>query len=153
MYKLKGDYMITEKIYEGKNGTFKNPEDAVRYMQKTNFKNDITVYDIDSDKAYQKTREIYEAIKEYNKGKPLNDQILPTNPFGFRGIVGCLGVQGYSIDLGIYEKNHKCVALFTGYNSSVLDTSTEKANIRPSMKALTSLAMIASIHNEYLHEE
>lgn len=136
--------IITIKLYEGQDGTYKNPEDAIRYMKKTDFKTPvISVYDIDSDKAYQKTHKIYEAIKEYNKGKQLNDQILPTNPFGCRGIVGCLGVKVYEIDLGTYEDNHECMALFTGYNSSVLDTSTEIASIRPSMKALSSLGMMA----------
>jgi hypothetical protein len=134
---------ITLKIYEGEDGAYKNPEDAILYMKETNFENHILVYDIDSDKAYQKTYKIYEAIKEYNKGKPLNDQILPTNPFGCRGIVGCLGVAVYEIDLGTYEDNHECVALFSGYNSSVLDRNTEKPNIRPSLKALSSLAMMA----------
>ena len=59
--------------------------------------------------------------------------------------MGCLGVQVYSISFGTYEKNHNCVALFTGYNSSVLDTSAENAQIVPSIKALTSLAMLGSM--------
>ena len=137
--------MITMKIYEGQDGTYKNPDDAILYMKETDFENEVSVYDIDSDKAYAKTRKIYEYIRDHNKGKPLNDQILPTNPFECRGILGCLGVTVYSIGLGTYEDNHKCVALFTGYNSTVLDTSTEKSNIRPSMKALSSLAMMAEM--------
>jgi hypothetical protein len=137
--------MFTSKIYEGQEGAYKNPDDAIQYMKETNFENDVMVYDIDSDEAYNKTYKIYEAIKEYNKGKPLDDQILPTNPFGCRGILGCLGVMVYSIDLGTYRDNHGCIALFTGYNSSVLDRSVEKANIRPSMKALSSLAMMAEM--------
>lgn len=133
------------KIYEGQDGVFRNTDDAIKYMYDTNFKYEVSVYDIDSDKAYEKTRVIYKVIKDYNKGRPLNDQILPCNPYGYRGIVGCLGVQVYSIDLGTYERNHECVALFTGYNSSVLDTNVEKACITPGSKALASLAMLANI--------
>lgn len=137
--------MLTMKIYEGENGVFKNTDDAIKYMIETNFEDEVTIYDIDSNKAYSKTRDIYKAIKEYNNGKSLNIQILPSYPFEFRGIVGCLGVQAYSISLGTYEKNHQHVALFTGWNNSVLDESDEVANVRPGLKALTSLAMMAEM--------
>ena len=137
--------MFTMKIYEGENGTFKNPEDAIKYAIETNFENDVSVYDINSDKAYEKTHKIYSAIKEYNKSKPLDEQILPGNPFGFRGILGCLGVQVYSVGLGTYKRNHECIALFTGYNQSVLDTSTETASVRPGLKASSSMAMLGSM--------
>ena len=95
--------MITLKIVDGEPGHYKNINDAIQYMKSNNFTNDITVYDIDSKKAYDKVEEIYNFITEYNKGKPLNEQILPTNPHGFRGIVNCLGVMAYCIGLGTYE--------------------------------------------------
>lgn len=137
--------MITMKIYEGKEGTFKNPEDAIKYATETNFEKEVSVYDINSYKAYEKTKKIYEAIKEYNKGKKLDDQILPGNPFGFRGILGCLGVQVYTVTLGTYKENHECIALFRGFNDCVLDTSAEKSNIRPGLKAMSSLALLGSM--------
>ena len=137
--------MFTLKISEDDH--FKNIDEAIQYMKNTNFERDVSVYDIDSKKAFMKTKEIYNFITEYNKGKPLDDQILPTNPFGFRGIIGCLGVTCYSISTGTYKENHKCIAPFTGYNDSVLDTSVEKADISPSFKALTSLAMLSTFHH------
>lgn len=137
--------MITMKIYESENGVFKNIEDAVKYIKETNFEKEVSLYDIDTDKAYNKAKEIYKVIKEYNKDKPLNEQILPTNPFGYRGILGCLGVQAYSISFGTYESNHDKIALFTGYNQNVLDTSKEKSNVMPGMKALSSLSLLASM--------
>lgn len=136
--------MIIMKIFEGKDGVFKNPEDAITYMKASGFQKEVSVYDINTKKAYHKMREIYKVIKEYNLNKPLADQILPTNPFSYRGIVGCLGVQAYSICLGTYAKNHECVALFTGYNQDVLDTSTEMAHVSPGLKAMSSLAMLSS---------
>jgi len=134
--------MFTLKIYEKQEGIFKNPEDAINFMIDTDFKRDVSVYDINSDKAYKKTEAIYEAIKRYNKGRSLDNQILPTWPFGYRGILGCLGVQVYEIGLGTYKQNHESIALFTGFKESVLDTSMEKANIGPGLKALSSLAML-----------
>lgn len=135
------------KINEGKEGFFKNHKDAIQYMIQNNFENEISVYDTNSDTAYKKTNEIYSAIKEYNKGRLLDDQILPTNPHGYRAIVGCLGVMTYSIGLGTYKRNHECIALFTGWNNSVLDTSEEKACIRPGMKAMASLTMLGGLYN------
>lgn len=132
--------MIVQKIYEDE--VFKTPEDAVKYMIEQNFEGEVSVYDINTKKALDKTNVIYEAIKEYNKNKPIDEQILPGNPFGFRGILGCLGVQVYTITLGTYKRNHECLALFSGYNESVLDTSTEKAEIMPSLKALSSLSLL-----------
>ena len=138
--------MLTMKIFEGENGIFENVDDAINYIKETNFENEVSVYDTIDDKAYKKTKEIYKAIKEYNKGKPLNSQILPGNPFHFRGILGCLGVNVYTITLGTYEKNHKCIALFSGYNDTVLDTTVEMPNIRPGFKALSSLALLVEMY-------
>ena len=134
--------MLVSKIYE-EDHVFKNAGDAIKYMRETNFKHEVAVY---ADKAYEKTKEIYAAIKEYNKGKELNEQILPSYPFAYRGIIGCLGVQCYSISVGTYERNRECITLFTaGWNDNVLDTSIEKSNIRPGIKALTSMGLMAGI--------
>ena len=36
--------------------------------------------------------------------------------------IGCLGVQCYSISLGTFSRNNRCIALFTtGWNESILD--------------------------------
>ena len=140
--------MIIVKITEGEDGVFKNVQDAIKYIQETNFKNEVSVYDIDSGKALRKVREIYKVIKEYNKGKLLDDQILPSEPFACRGIVGCLGVQVYSISLGTYKENREHIALFTGWNTSVLDTAKDLPDVRPGFKALASLAMIGQIYRK-----
>lgn len=137
--------MFTAKIVEREDGAFENPNDAIKYIIDKDFTGEVSVYDINENIAYAKTSKIYKVIKEYNMGKPLDDQILPTNPFGFRGIVGCLGVKAYTIGLGRYKDNHDKIALFSGYNSSVLDQSKENANIIPGIKALTSLAIMGGM--------
>lgn len=136
---------------------FNNVDDAIKYMHDTNFDGEVIVYDINTDRAYEKVRKIYDVIKEYNKGKELNNQILPTEPFGYRGIIGCLGVQCYSIALGTYERNKDKLALFYGdgeYYDIVLDISKskEKISIYPSIKALSSLAIIGKMYTEYREE-
>lgn len=137
--------MFTMKIFDGEEGMFDKVEDAIKYMKESNFEKEVSIYAADSNKAYKKALKIFKVIKEYNKGKPLEDQILPSNLFGFRGILGCLGVQVYSITLGKYKNNCECIALFTGYNDRVLDTSVEKAHIVLGVKAMSSLALIGSM--------
>ena len=127
------------------NNAFENPEDAISFMKENGMEREITVYDISTKDALNKTKVIYDFLKEYNKGKPLNEQILPGNPFHYRGIKGCLGVCCFSITLGTYENNRDKICLFTKYNDSVLDTNVDKANITPSLKAITSLCMMADM--------
>ena len=138
------DIMITVKIYEDE-PYFESTKDAIKYMESTNYSHEVSVYDINDSRAYGKAMEIYKYIIEYNKGKPLNEQILPANPFACRGIVGCLGVQVYTIGLGTYKRNHDKIALFTGFNSDVLDLSKETANILPNKDAIVSLAIMGSM--------
>lgn len=60
------------KLYEDEENVFKNVEDAIKYMYETDFSREIEIYDINTDKAYDKTRQIYDEIKKYNKGKAVN---------------------------------------------------------------------------------
>lgn len=54
-------------------------------------------------------------------------------------------MQVYTIGLGTYKDNHDKIALFTGFNSDVLDLSKETANILPNKNAMISLAMVGSM--------
>ena len=111
---------MTLQIAEGHNHTYYHVEDAIEDIKLSNFQREITLYDSVDKKLYEKVKEIYHFIKEYNQDKPLKNQLLPTNPFYFRGILGCLGVQCCSIDVGNYEENINKIALFTGWNTTVL---------------------------------
>ena len=118
--------MIVAKLKEYDN-MFENVKDAIKFMHSTGFSREVGMYDIDDKIAYSKITQLYDVIKEYNQGKQLDVQVLPSNPFAFRGIKGCLGVQCYSISLGTYKENHKCWSPFTGgYNESVLYTLSRK---------------------------
>ena len=140
--------MIVAKLKEYDN-MFENVKDAIKFMHSTGFSREVGMYDIDDKIAYSKITQLYDVIKEYNQGKQLDVQVLPSNPFAFRGIKGCLGVQCYSISLGTYKENHECWSPFTrGYNESVLYTSNEEANVRPGMKALNSIYTLYKLAEE-----
>lgn len=140
--------MIVAKLKEYDN-IFENVTDAIEFMHRTRFTREVGVYDIDDKIACSKIRQLYDVIKEYNQGKQLDIQVLPSNPFPFRGIKGCLGVQCYSILLGTYKENHECWSPFTGgYNESVLYINNEEANVRPGMKALNSVYTLYKLAEE-----
>lgn len=132
------------KIYEDDH-IYNDVSDAIKFMKDTNFEQEVSVYDLNDKKARIKAESLYDVIRNYNKSRKLKDQILPTSPFAYRGIKGCLGVQCYSISLGTYERNHDLLPMFSHYVTNVLDIKDEKPDIHPSMKALTSLAMMSSI--------
>lgn len=67
---------------------------------------------------------------------------MVTNPYYYRGIDGCLGVQCCEINAGLYKDSHETVALFGGWNNSVLHGDY---NVRPGMKALASLGLMAQM--------
>lgn len=70
----------------------------------------------------------------------INQQILPTNPYYWNDIDGCLAVQCAEISGGTFEENADKLAMFSGWNHQVLsDVTARKA---PSTKAMTSLAML-----------
>lgn len=133
------------KIYPEYEHIFNSASDAIRFMQDTEFQQNVSIYHIDDHKAREIVDELYAVVKAYNKGKPLKDQILPTTPYGYRGILGCLGVQCYSIGLGTYERNHESVVIFGYYITDVLDTSMETPIVRPGLKALASLGLMAEM--------
>ena len=140
--------MVVAKLKEYDN-MFENVADAIEFMHRTRFTREVGVYDIDDKSAYSKVRQLFDEIKKYNIGKQLDIQVLPSNPFPFRGIKGCLGVQCYSILLGTYKENHECWSPFTeGYNESVLYTSDEEENVRPGMKALNSIYTLYKLAEE-----
>ena len=134
--------MIVARLKEYDN-MFEDVKDAIEFMNHTRFTREVGVWDIDDKAAYSKVRQLFDEIKKYNVGKQLDIQVLPSNPFPFRGIKGCLGVQCYSILLGTYKENHRCWSPFTrGYNESVLDTSEESSNVKPGLKALHSMSLL-----------
>lgn len=138
--------MVVAKLKEYDN-IFENVTDAIEFMHGTRFTREVGVWDIDDKVAYSKVRQLFDEIKKYNVGKQLDIQVLPSNPFAFRGIKGCLGVQCYSIILGTYKENHRCWSPFTrGYNESVLDTSEESSNVKPGLKAMYSMSLVYNHH-------
>lgn len=87
----------------------------------------------------------YEEIRHRNANiEDINQQTLPTNPYYWNDIDGCLAIECAEISGGTFAENADGIAMFTGWNYRVLsDVNARKA---PSAKALTSLAMIGSFY-------
>lgn len=76
-------------------------------------------------------KKLYQKIKEYNKNVDfVDEQLLPTNPYFWDDIDGCLGVKCAEIDIDTVENCNGKIALFAGWNKSVLfkDKAAEGSN-------------------------
>ena len=135
------DKLFTTKIVEGLDGAYQDYLAAFEYCKTKDFYCEVILYNIKESVLRDELDKFFSEIKNFNKGRELDEQILPTNPFFTYGLNGCLGVHTASIDLGFYKNNKDCIALFTGWNSRVLHTDTEP-QIIPGLKALSSLAML-----------
>ena len=66
-------------------------------------------------------------------------------PYKSRGIIGSLGVNVFEISLRNYERSHNNIPMSPGgWDESVLDTSKEEADLRPSLKALANFGAMFS---------
>ena len=110
------------KIYpDEEENFFENATDCIAYMKSRNFQCNVTLYAIKRKDLTPMIHEVYQCIKAHNKTVPLMYQILPTNPFYYNGIKGCLGVECVEIDMNTYCYNRDLLALFTGWDKSVLN--------------------------------
>lgn len=127
--------------------SFQDAKKAFEYALSAKYKT-VFLYDSKQERLAKITNEFFNLVKEHNtRIKRLDDQLLPTNGYHFNDIDGCLAVHCVEISLSTVGESKGCVALFTGYNSSVLvDTNTEKVSDAgigvPSRKAMASIAML-----------
>lgn len=98
----------------------------------------------DKSKLSSEIDKVYEEIKQRNKQvEDLDNQMLPTLPYFWDDIDGCLAVHCAEIHMNDYEEASKCIALFTGHNYDVLTDPSAVGT--PGIKAMASLAMIGSM--------
>ena len=81
----------------------------------------VIIYDRKEENIRRVAYEVFEEIKRRNAEiSDINEQMLPTNPYYFDCIDGCLPVKCCEISMNAYGKNKGCIAPFTGFNDSVL---------------------------------
>lgn len=118
--------MINAKIYPKYDNFFRNVDDAVSFLKENDYCCNITLGAVKYRDLYRMTGVINRHVIDYNIGKLLNEQILPTNPYIFNGILGCLSLYCAEIDFDTYEKNRGIFAPFSGWNIGVLDRKSAK---------------------------
>ena len=123
---------------------YKTAEEAIRYLRDFQA-NDVCIYNISEKDAKKEVDKVIDYIREINKGRPLNEQFLLMAPYKSRGIIGSLGVNVFEISLRNYERSHNNIPMSPGgWDESVLDTSKEEADLRPSLKALANFGAMFS---------
>ena len=123
----------------------KTAEDAVRMVLEEN-QQTVFFAEYSSKTLAKKINDFFAAIKKHNEAiDDINQQLLPTNPYHWDAIDGCLPVKCAEISVNTYANNAGNLALFSGWNYSVLSEPSAREPI--SMKALSSLAMLGYLTN------
>ena len=92
----------------------------------------------------QEISKLFKEIKARNAQiEDIEEQMLPTNSYRWDDIDGCLAVKCAEISMRTFKENSGCLALFTGFNYSVLSKPDERRPLSP--KAMSSLAMLGSM--------
>lgn len=87
---------------------------------------------------------LFRLIKgENTKISEVNRQWLPTYPYYWNDIDGCLAVRCAEISMDTFEHNAGGIALFTEWNYDVLTNPDERKPL--DSKVLTTLVMIGSM--------
>lgn len=103
-------------------------------------KKTVILYNSCSKTLSVEIRKFYGAIKHHNsKIDDINQQILPTNPYYWNDIDGCLAVECAEISGGTFADNAGNIAMFSGWNYGVLTDISARKPV--SEKAQQSLAM------------
>ena len=125
-----------------------NMAEAIEILYERNPYHHVILYASTDKKLSELIRGVNAEIKKRNTEiEDINKQMLPTYPYHWDDIDGCLHVKCAEISMDEFEHNAGCIALFTGYNYSVLTNPDERR--APSQKAMTSLAMLGYLatHN------
>lgn len=122
--------------------SFKTAEDAFEYM--INGNRTVELYSQNPKALVSEIKKFYQKIKTYNGTVEDEElQVLPTYPYRYRGIVGCLGVECAEITCGTFKENADKIALFTDWNYTVLRDMTLRKTLCEN--ALGDLAMLGSM--------
>ena len=86
---------------------------------------------------------VYAKIKEENAEiSDVNQQTLPTEPYYWTDIDGCLSVRCCEIDVGTYAENKGHIAIFRGWNYDVLHADSIKT--APDARAFVTMAALGN---------
>lgn len=119
-----------------------NAQDAIRILYETEHRS-VVLYSSQISKLQKICDEIYDEIAKRNKNIPnVEDQMLPTYPYLWDDIDGCLAVKCAEINMDIFANNAECLHVFTRPNYSVLTKPSARKPL--SMKALTTLSLLGS---------
>lgn len=130
-----------------KDRAFKDAESAFQYLMQAQYKT-VFLYNSVSKTLTSEIQKLYSLIREENsKVADMDNQWVATNPYYWDDIDGCLAVRCAEISISTVADTVGKIALFTGYNKSVLvqhsdePSNADKVGV-PGMKALSSLALL-----------
>lgn len=117
-------------------------QDAIRILYETDHQS-VVLYSSQLSKLGEMCNEIYAEITKRNKEIPnVEDQMLPTHPYIWDDIDGCLAVKCAEIGMDIFANSAECLHIFTEPNYNVLTKPSARKPL--CVKAIQTLAMLGS---------
>ncbi|MCM1215388.1 MAG: hypothetical protein NC548_12820 [Lachnospiraceae bacterium] len=122
---------------------FDNAEGAVNYLYGSEYRT-VILYNYRRDRLAEICQQVYKEIKKRNTEIPdVNKQMLPTEPYYFDDIDGCLGVKCAEIGMDEFEK---CAGNLYIFSQPNYDCLTDPSVRKPlSSKALSSIALMGHL--------
>lgn len=107
----------------------KKAEEAYAILKNNKFHH-VILYNSVTSKLNKEISKLYKLIKAENATiTELDQQWLPIYPYYWDDIDGCLAVRCAEISMNTFEHNKGGIALFTGWNYSVLTHPEEKSQV------------------------
>lgn len=127
--------------YLGSSIIAKTSEEALEKLYKENSYRSVVIYSSNKKTLQKMIREIYSEIKERNKTIPnVNNQLLPTEPYYWDDIDGCLAVTCAEISADTFENAADKLYLFSQPRYDLLTNPNARKPLCD--KALNTLAML-----------
>lgn len=135
--------MGTLRMLKGSGCIATDAQDAIRILYETDHRS-VILYSSQISKLQKMCDEIYAEITKRNKEiSNVEDQMLPTYPYLWDDIDGCLAVKCAEINMDTFARNAECLHVFTRPNYSVLTKPSARKPL--SIKALTTLSLLGSL--------
>lgn len=121
-----------------------NYADAIRILYSSERRHSVILYSTNRRVLDALVDRVYTEIKTRNQGiEDINKQMLPANPYYWDDIDGCTSVCCAEVSMDTFEKNADKLAVFTGWDYSVLTKPDSRKPLN--IKATASLAMLGSL--------
>lgn len=127
-----------------RNISTRSAEEAIEILYGESVYPSVILYNSSQSELYKEVDKVYAEIKRRNAEIPdVKQQMLPSSPYSWEDIDGCLHVYCVEITMNTFEHNSGGINLFSGWNYDVLTNPEARSPL--SGNTMAALAMLGSM--------